>query len=577
MALLTSAAELGHLPSQKLLALAHARASPPNLPLARAWFRAAAVQGDSEAAFNLVALCDGLPLCVQGEASPLQAEEWLRDAASQGMHEAGFQLGLIEQARGSSEEALTHFLLAARGEHAKASFNAAHLLASRAGASLVNLTAAIGLFGHSARIAHADGLVGVEADVKVALSRLRRLWVQMVDSMSDLSTLSEVFAAAREADAHASLPAEGEAAEAQRGGEGGADEARVGASSSTAEKQCVDGWLRAASLWQDFEAAYAKQPSPQNELALGAMGRAIDAFRPLLHACPPGEYRRHMLLGKLVEGSRLLARDDPSLRRALGWQRALLHSKLCAELFARIETNPSCFNDQLAAAITMHRRLNETVRAEELVAVGRAHPEAATHWISAAQTPRVFDPTLRASPWWSGGDFDVASALEAAWASGTIADDLRRLGIGGEERAGGGRFERIVSTGAPIESLPGEDLVGEGAWSEFMIFDGERWDEDRCALTQALCEVLRAAPEVSGVVQTAGGDKIGPQGQVTVFRLLPGARVLPHVGVTNKRLVLQLPLHGHEGVRVRVDEEWRRYEEGRAMVFDDSFEHEVRR
>jgi len=39
--------------------------------------------------------------------------------------------------------------------------------------------------------------------------------------------------------------------------------------------------------------------------------------------------------------------------------------------------------------------------------------------------------------------------------------------------------------------------------------------------------------------------------------------------------VLQFPLRGWEGVAFRVDEEWRPYTEGRAMVFDDSFEHEV--
>ena len=110
----------------------------------------------------------------------------------------------------------------------------------------------------------------------------------------------------------------------------------------------------------------------------------------------------------------------------------------------------------------------------------------------------------------------------------------------------------------------------------FMLFDGERWDEARCKVTVALCAALRAAPEVSGTVVAADGEETRPQGQVTVFRLVPGARVLPHVGVTNKRLVLQFPLQGHEGVLFRVAEEWRGYERGRAMVFDDSFEHEVR-
>ena len=42
-----------------------------------------------------------------------------------------------------------------------------------------------------------------------------------------------------------------------------------------------------------------------------------------------------------------------------------------------------------------------------------------------------------------------------------------------------------------------------------------------------------------------------------------------------RRLVLQFPLQGWEGVRFRVGDESRAYAEGRAMVFDDSFEHEV--
>lgn len=46
---------------------------------------------------------------------------------------------------------------------------------------------------------------------------------------------------------------------------------------------------------------------------------------------------------------------------------------------------------------------------------------------------------------------------------------------------------------------------------------------------------------------------------MTIFRLRPGAHVLPHVGVTNRRLVLQFPLRGWKGVRFRVHDEWREY------------------
>jgi aspartate beta-hydroxylase len=87
--------------------------------------------------------------------------------------------------------------------------------------------------------------------------------------------------------------------------------------------------------------------------------------------------------------------------------------------------------------------------------------------------------------------------------------------------------------------------------------------------------VLRRSAEVAGNVTTRDGRVLGPQGQMTVFRLQPGAHVLPHVGVTNQRLVMQFPLSGWEGVRFRVGDEWRTYHRGSAMVFDDSFEHEV--
>ena len=94
----------------------------------------------------------------------------------------------------------------------------------------------------------------------------------------------------------------------------------------------------------------------------------------------------------------------------------------------------------------------------------------------------------------------------------------------------------------------------------------------------------------------------------TVFKLRPGSRVLAHTGTSNRRLVLQFALSGSRGVRFRVGHEWRSYDQGgaqdapthgnssyssspsssssslasgggsgdgQALVFDDSFEHEV--
>eukprot|EP00966_Prymnesium_polylepis_P192000 4449270-Prymnesium_polylepis.1 len=118
------------------------------------WFRKAAVQGDEEAAYNLVALCDAQPSCVKGDASVDDALGWLGVAAAQGLAEAAFQLGTVEVSRANSAAALEHFLAAAKLDHPKGMYNAAHLLATRekVGAA-IDLTRALGLFELAARAA----------------------------------------------------------------------------------------------------------------------------------------------------------------------------------------------------------------------------------------------------------------------------------------------------------------------------------------------------------------------------------------------------------------------------------------
>ena len=53
------------------------------------------------------------------------------------------------------------------------------------------------------------------------------------------------------------------------------------------------------------------------------------------------------------------------------------------------------------------------------------------------------------------------------------------------------------------------------------------------------------------------------------------SHIMPHYGPTNKKLRFHLPLIGVKGSRMRVGNETREQEEGKAYVFDDSFEHEA--
>jgi aspartyl/asparaginyl beta-hydroxylase (cupin superfamily) len=61
-----------------------------------------------------------------------------------------------------------------------------------------------------------------------------------------------------------------------------------------------------------------------------------------------------------------------------------------------------------------------------------------------------------------------------------------------------------------------------------------------------------------------------------LFSLLrPGARIPPHHGFMNARLICHLPLIVPPNCGLRVGNETREWREGEVVVFDDSIEHEA--
>jgi aspartyl/asparaginyl beta-hydroxylase (cupin superfamily) len=58
-------------------------------------------------------------------------------------------------------------------------------------------------------------------------------------------------------------------------------------------------------------------------------------------------------------------------------------------------------------------------------------------------------------------------------------------------------------------------------------------------------------------------------------RLSPGARIPPHHGMLNARLICHLPLIVPRGCGFRVGNETRAWEVGKALIFDDTIEHEA--
>ena len=65
----------------------------------------------------------------------------------------------------------------------------------------------------------------------------------------------------------------------------------------------------------------------------------------------------------------------------------------------------------------------------------------------------------------------------------------------------------------------------------------------------------------------------GPEVLFSVFT--PGTHLLPHQGVTNSRVVGHLPLIVPGQCALQVGGELHEWQEGRVVVFDDTYEHEA--
>lgn len=130
------------------------------------------------------------------------------------------------------------------------------------------------------------------------------------------------------------------------------------------------------------------------------------------------------------------------------------------------------------------------------------------------------------------------------------------------------RFEPFLAFGPNTKV---SDYVGghgeKPSWDAFFFYrHGQRYDTNhtRCPQTSSvleeidLCRVKSQAPEVC-------------------FSLLaPGSHIKPHYGVTNSRLVMHLPLKVPADCALNiVDAGEHHWQEGRLMMFDDTFQHEA--
>lgn len=168
-------------------------------------------------------------------------------------------------------------------------------------------------------------------------------------------------------------------------------------------------------------------------------------------------------------------------------------------------------------------------------------------WRHPAQRPTHYVPSLRPRAVYDPADF---------WFTGYLEENYEKI------RAELDSVTRPAEQGfLPVE----EPLLGRGRWEQVTFYEtGTRFD-DACDRFPVTASVIDGIPEAAAA---------GP-GVVTLSWLYPGTHIVPHCGGSNARLRVHLGLKVPAGPRIRVGDELLTWREGRTLVFDDSFEHEV--
>jgi aspartyl/asparaginyl beta-hydroxylase (cupin superfamily) len=122
-----------------------------------------------------------------------------------------------------------------------------------------------------------------------------------------------------------------------------------------------------------------------------------------------------------------------------------------------------------------------------------------------------------------------------------------------------------TSANAPATGL--SPLANSLDWSAFFLYkDG-----------QAVAENAARCPRTMAALENVPFPRIKGRAPMALFSVLkPGVRIPPHTGFLNARLICHLPLIIPPGCFLRVGNDEREWQKGRAWVFDDSIEHEAR-
>lgn len=161
------------------------------------------------------------------------------------------------------------------------------------------------------------------------------------------------------------------------------------------------------------------------------------------------------------------------------------------------------------------------------------------------QYPPYLLPGVPARTFYDPREFEWADVLEQSFP--IIRDELMQL---------------LATKGAGFRGYMSEQQQRLAGWNTFNFFFYGKKNEENCALCPRTTAILESLPRFE-------------KDHIMFSALNPHSRIPPHTGPMNGILRAHLGLVVPDGCFIRVGADERTWEEGKLLVFDDSFEHEV--
>lgn len=166
-------------------------------------------------------------------------------------------------------------------------------------------------------------------------------------------------------------------------------------------------------------------------------------------------------------------------------------------------------------------------------------------WEQRFQRPAHFLRGLPTLPWHNASHFGICRGLEDGFAE--VASEILALDAKASRSSG-------MADGQLLETVLRARPKSEGE-------ESRRWCPKTLALLDTFAEVVQAA--AMGI------------GEVALLHLMPGCRISRRCGATNMRLTCHLGIGVPAECRITVSDETRPWQEGKCLLFDDSFEHSI--